>query len=84
MVAAIKSRSKTVTIGLVGKYVQLHDAYLSVAEALRHAGFYLDAKVNIRWIDSEARYGGNGGVRCSPVWTASWFPAASAAAALRA
>ena len=53
MVAAIKSRSKTVTIGLVGKYVQLHDAYLSVSEALRHAGFYLDAKVNIRWIDSE-------------------------------
>ena len=53
MVAAIKSRSKIVTIGLVGKYVQLHDAYLSVSEALRHAGFYLDAKVNIRWIDSE-------------------------------
>ena len=53
MVAAIKSRSKTVTIGLVGKYVQLHDAYLSVSEALRHAGFYLDARVNIRWIDSE-------------------------------
>ena len=53
MVAAIKSRSQTVTIGLVGKYVQLHDAYLSVSEALRHAGFYLDAKVNIRWIDSE-------------------------------
>ena len=53
MVAAIKSRSKTVTIGLVGKYVQLHDAYLSVSEALRHAGFYLDAKVNIRWVDSE-------------------------------
>ena len=53
MVAAIKSRSKTVTIGLVGKYVQLHDAYLSVAEALRHAGFALDSKIDIRWIDSE-------------------------------
>ena len=53
MVSAIKSRSKSVTIGLVGKYVQLHDAYLSVAEALRHAGFFLDAKVSIRWIDSE-------------------------------
>ena len=53
MVAAIKSRSKTVTIGLVGKYVQLHDAYLSVAEALRHAGFALDSMINIRWIDSE-------------------------------
>ena len=53
MVAAIKSRSKTATIGLVGKYVQLHDAYLSVAEALRHAGFALDSMINIRWIDSE-------------------------------
>lgn len=53
MVAAIKSRSKSVSIGLVGKYVQLHDAYLSVAEALRHAGFALGAKVEIQWIDSE-------------------------------
>mgnify|MGYP000081654195 CR=1 FL=1 len=53
MVAAIKSRSRSVTIGLVGKYVQLHDAYLSVAEALHHAGFALGAKVDIRWIDSE-------------------------------
>ncbi len=53
MVDRIYHRSKTVTIGLVGKYVQLHDAYLSVAEALRHAGFALDADVNIQWIDSE-------------------------------
>ncbi|MGN1002135.1 MAG: CTP synthase [Oscillospiraceae bacterium] len=53
MVESIKSRSKTVKIGLVGKYVQLHDAYLSVAEALRHAGYALDSKVSIQWIDSE-------------------------------
>ncbi len=53
MVAQIRSRRKTVTIGLVGKYVQLHDAYLSVAEALQHAGYTLDAKVQIQWIDSE-------------------------------
>lgn len=53
MVRAIHSRSRTVTIGLVGKYVQLHDAYLSVAEALRHAGYALQARVEIRWIDSE-------------------------------
>ena len=53
MVDRIYHRSKTVTIGLVGKYVQLHDAYLSVAEALRHAGYALDADVDIRWIDSE-------------------------------
>ncbi len=54
MVAQIKSREHTVTIGLVGKYVQLHDAYLSVAEALRHAGYPKNTKVEIRWIDSES------------------------------
>ena len=53
LVDRIKARSKKVTIGLVGKYVQLHDAYLSVAEALRHAGYSLDADVDIHWIDSE-------------------------------
>ncbi|MCQ2442342.1 MAG: CTP synthase [Oscillospiraceae bacterium] len=53
MLGMIHSRNKTVTIGLVGKYVQLHDAYLSVAEALRHAGFRLGSEVDIRWIDSE-------------------------------
>ena len=53
MVRRIHDRNKTVTIGLVGKYVQLHDAYLSVAEALRHAGYALNAEVDIRWIDSE-------------------------------
>ncbi len=53
MVERIKNSTAEVTIGLVGKYVQLHDAYLSVAEALRHAGYALGAKVNIRWIDSE-------------------------------
>ena len=53
MVKRIRSRDKTVNIGLVGKYVQLHDAYLSVAEALRHAGYQLGAKINIDWIDSE-------------------------------
>ena len=53
LVEKIHSPSKTVTIGLVGKYVQLHDAYLSVAEALRHAGYALDATVEIKWIDAE-------------------------------
>ena len=53
MVARIKAREKTVHIGLVGKYVQLHDAYLSVAEALRHAGYLLNTHVRIHWIDSE-------------------------------
>ena len=53
MVARIKSMDRSVTIGLVGKYVQLHDAYLSVAEALRHAGYSCGAQVDIRWINSE-------------------------------
>ena len=53
MVERIKTLSRTVTIGLVGKYVQLHDAYLSVAEALHHAGYACGAQVEIRWIDSE-------------------------------
>lgn len=53
MVGRINSLTKSVTIGLVGKYVELHDAYLSVAEALRHAGYYNDASVDIQWIDSE-------------------------------
>lgn len=44
---------KTVTIALVGKYVSLQDAYLSVAEALRHGGIVNDAKVEIMWLDSE-------------------------------
>lgn len=42
-----------VTIGLVGKYVALHDAYLSVVEALNHAGTENGVKVKIKWVDSE-------------------------------
>ena len=53
MVEQSKTCSGEVHIGLVGKYVGLHDAYLSVAEALRHAGFYHRAEVRIHWIDSE-------------------------------
>lgn len=53
MVDRIHSRNKEVTVGIVGKYVGLHDSYLSVAEALKHAGYDHSAKVNIEWIDSE-------------------------------
>lgn len=53
MVERIKEPRCSVTIGLVGKYVALHDAYLSVAEALRHAGYAQNTHVNIQWIDSE-------------------------------
>ena len=45
--------TKEVTIGLVGKYVALHDAYLSVVEALKHASYSCGAKLNIKWINSE-------------------------------
>ena len=53
MVSRILSADKTVNIALVGKYVELHDAYLSVVEALSHAGFKIGNKVNIRWVNSE-------------------------------
>jgi len=53
MLDSIKNRTKSVTIGIVGKYVQLHDAYLSVAEALAHAGYAYGTHVHIEWIDSE-------------------------------
>ena len=53
MIRKIRHLNNKATIGLVGKYAKLHDAYLSVAEALRHAGFANDSKVKILWIDSE-------------------------------
>lgn len=53
MVERQKAAKETVTIGLVGKYVALPDAYLSVAEALRHGGIVNDANVDIKWINSE-------------------------------
>lgn len=53
MVEKIKARPYKVNIGLVGKYVELHDAYLSVAEAMRHAGYNYNTHINIHWIDSE-------------------------------
>ena len=53
LIDKIHSAERSVTIGLVGKYVQLHDAYLSVAEALRHAGYAYGTNIEIEWIDSE-------------------------------
>ncbi len=61
MVERIKARPYTVHIGLVGKYVALHDAYLSVAEAMRHAGYSLNTHIKIHWIDSETVTDGNAG-----------------------
>jgi CTP synthase len=49
----IKALDETVEIALVGKYVQLHDAYLSVHEALKHAGIHHGCTVRVRWVDAE-------------------------------
>ena len=53
MVERIHSANTPVEIALVGKYTQLHDAYLSVVESLFHAGTDLGAVVKIRWVESE-------------------------------
>ena len=53
MVAREKGREGSVKIGLVGKYVELHDAYISIVEALYHAGIHHGTEVEIEWINSE-------------------------------
>lgn len=53
MIEKIKNCDKVVKIALIGKYVQLHDAYLSVVEALHHAGFEQRCKIDIQWIDAQ-------------------------------
>ena len=53
MVDALRHPDKDVTVALVGKYTQLHDAYISVVEALKHGGIASRSTVNIRWVDSE-------------------------------
>ncbi len=53
MVEALKNPNKEVNIALVGKYISLHDAYISVVEALKHGGIAERAVVNIKWVDSE-------------------------------
>lgn len=53
MINAWKHPDKDVTVALVGKYTQLHDAYISVVEALKHGGVANHAQVHIKWVDSE-------------------------------
>ncbi|MGE7835891.1 CTP synthase [Viridibacillus arvi] len=53
LVDRVLNLSKTVKIALVGKYVELQDAYLSVVEALKHAGYPVDADIDVDWINSE-------------------------------
>lgn len=59
MVEALRHPSAEVEIAIVGKYVQLHDAYLSVVEALKHGGIAGRVSVNLRWVDSEELEGEN-------------------------
>ena len=54
MLSRIEKADKCVKIALVGKYIQLHDAYLSVMEALKHAGWENESQVSIKWGDSES------------------------------
>ena len=61
MTQKMAAREKNITIALVGKYVRLHDAYISIIESLNHAGFETAANVHIRWIDSEDLTEGNAG-----------------------
>jgi CTP synthase len=53
LVERIKQPRESIRIGLVGKYVELHDAYMSVAESLRHAGWFHDVNIEIVWLNSE-------------------------------
>jgi len=53
LVRRVKNLNRQVTIGIVGKYVDLPDAYLSIVEALKHAGFQYNSHIDVRWINSE-------------------------------
>ena len=60
LVAKVRLPKPTVHIALVGKYVELHDAYMSVREALKHAGLALDCEVEIHWVHSAELEKGRG------------------------
>lgn len=53
VVEMVENATRPVRIGLIGKYIELHDAYLSVVESIKHAGFHLGANVEIDWIQAE-------------------------------
>jgi CTP synthase len=61
MLVKVKARKQSISIAIVGKYVRLHDAYLSIMEALSHAGFEHGAQVDILWVDSETVHDRNVG-----------------------
>ena len=78
MVNALRHPTKEVNIALVGKYIQLHDAYISVVEALKHGGIAQHATVNIKWVDSETAQQRVTSKKYSVIWMASWYLAVSA------
>ena len=53
MVNKAKNLKENVTIGLVGKYVELHDAYISIVESLNHGGYACDSNIEVKWINAE-------------------------------
>jgi CTP synthase len=53
LVSRIESATRSVRVGIIGKYVSLPDAYLSVVEALKHGGFHHGAQVQVEWIQAE-------------------------------
>jgi CTP synthase (UTP-ammonia lyase) len=79
----VHSTTKTLRIGVIGKYVTMPDAYLSVAESIRHAGFAVGAKTKIEWLEAE-RVPARSTPNASASSTASSCRAASASAASRA
>ena len=53
LIKTVNNLKKEIEISLVGKYTELHDAYISIVESLKHAGYKYETKININWIDSE-------------------------------
>ena len=54
LITTVENLKDEIEISLVGKYVELHDAYISVTESLKHAGYKYNTKININWVDSES------------------------------
>ena len=82
VVAAKQNPEAVVDIGMVGKYVQIRDSYISLNEALMHAGIKTRTRVNIHYFESQDIE--RSGRPCSPTWTRFWCRAVSAIAASRA
>jgi CTP synthase len=83
LVSEVRQTKPNVRVALVGKYVELHDAYMSVREALNHAGLSLGIEVNINWVHSaDLERGRDGSWFAAPM--VSSFPGASAAGASKA